>query len=222
MVKQSSPTQKMLFWWGIILIIWSAYRFKFGTDLGIYFDEFVAKPLVFILPVIIYIRKVEKQSLTAGLALKSKELGQDIFLGLCTAAALLFVLYLNVPLKILATNFSKITTTQNIVLVILTAFATSISEELLSRGFVLKRLFAESQNIITSSFFASILFFFLRVPILFSNGKIMGTTLLAMMMMEILFSFAVSIVFLKRKSVVLPVLIHAFYILALYLYLGFS
>jgi len=222
MANKSSPTQKMLFWWGLVLFVWSAYRFQFTTSLGIYFDEFIAKPLVFVLPVIYYAKRVEKKNFFEAVSLRSKNFGQDVVLGLGVGLSFLLILFFSIGPAGLQSRFTHLITTQNIAIVILTAFATSIAEEILSRGFVLKRLYAESQNMFTSSFFASILYFFLRVPILFSNDKIVGRALLGMMFADVLFSLAISFVFLTRKSLTLPILIHAFYILCLYLYLGFS
>lgn len=222
MAKKTSSTQKMLFWWGIILICWSAYRFIFQTERGIYFDEFVAKPLVFLLPVIFYLKRIEKKNITEGLWLKFSNIGKDLSLGIGAGLILFLILFVSVPINVIVSNFHKIISTQNIILVILTALITSFSEEILSRGFVLKRLYEESNNVITSSFFASILFFFLRVPILFSNEKIVGGALLGMMITDVLFSLFVSFVFLIRKSLLLPILIHMFYILSIYLMVGFS
>lgn len=222
MAKQSSPTQKMLFWWGLILFAWAAYRFEFKMSMGIYFDEFIAKPVVFILPIIYFIKRIEKKDFFEEISIKVKTFNEDIILGLGVGIAIFAILLFSVKMPVLQANFNKIVSTQNILLVILTAFATSISEEILSRGFVLKRLYDESKNTITSSFFASVLYFFLQVPILFSNDKIVGSSLLGVMVADVLFSLAISYVFLTRKSLILPILIHAFYILSLYLYLGFS
>src|SRR3989338_7927599 len=58
--KAVSQVQKMLNTWAIVLIIWSVYRSYFKTDLPIWFDEFIAKPIVFLLPVFYYIQRYEK------------------------------------------------------------------------------------------------------------------------------------------------------------------
>jgi membrane protease YdiL (CAAX protease family) len=100
-----------------------------------------------------------------------------------------------------------------------TALATGISEEILSRGFVLKRLYEDSKNILTSSFFASILFFFLHVPILFTNIKLTGNLLLFFMVTDIILSLFNSFVFLIRKSLFLPIFIHALYNITLLLFI---
>ena len=57
-MKTVSYTQKVLNVWAVILILWSIYRAKLA--LPEWFDEFIAKPLIFILPVYLFIRKVEK------------------------------------------------------------------------------------------------------------------------------------------------------------------
>lgn len=214
-----SSAQKALNLWAIILIIWSIYRANF--KLPQWFDEYIAKPVVFVLPVYYYILKYEKKDFFTAVGWKLKSNFSDVFLGLLLGG--LFFL-----MAILA-NFIKfnkfvIFPTQKFffpvfLLTILTAFATSISEEILSRGFVLKRLYEESKNIYTSSFFSSILFFFLHVPILFTNAKITGNLLLFFMTSDLVLSLANSFVFLEKKNLTLPILIHAFYNLSIYFFI---
>ena len=60
MKSKVTATQRALNLWAVILIIWSVYRAKFR--LPEWLDEFIAKPLVFILPVYYYIRKIEKKT----------------------------------------------------------------------------------------------------------------------------------------------------------------
>src|SRR3989344_3962000 len=50
MVRSKSHTEKILNVLAIVLIIWSLYRAYFKTSLDPLIDEFIAKPLVFLLP----------------------------------------------------------------------------------------------------------------------------------------------------------------------------
>ena len=59
MKSKATPTQKALNLWAVVLIVWAIYRAKF--KLPEWFDEFVAKPIVFVLPVYYYIQKIEKK-----------------------------------------------------------------------------------------------------------------------------------------------------------------
>mgnify|MGYP002352054766 CR=1 FL=1 len=210
-------TQKTLNLWAVILIVWAIYRANFSLPEWI--DELIAKPLVFVLPVYLFLKKTDKHNFFTAVGLKSKHWLQDLLLGigiglLFCASALLANF---VKTQRLVFPFSQ-QTPEGALTICLLALATGISEEILSRGFVLKRLYEESKNVLTSSFYASILFFFLHVPILFTNTRISGNMLIVFMVTDLLLSLVNSFIFLERKSLILPILIHAFYNIAMTLF----
>lgn len=218
MKQKVSPTQKALNLWAIILIVWAVYRAK--LHMPEWFDEFIAKPFVFVLPVFYYIKNVEKKPILASLNLHLKKWSSDVLLGFLIGGFFfvnaIFIHYL----KLGRTNiFSQFANSQHLLLIVTLAFATSITEEILSRGFILRHLYEESKNIYSSSFIGSILFFFLHVPILFTNVKITGNLLLLFMGTDMILSFINSVLFLDRKNLALPILIHAFYNLSIVLFL---
>ena len=218
MKSKASPTQKALNVWAIVLIIWSIYRAKF--KLPEWFDEFIAKPAVFVLPVLYYIKKYEKKDFFSALDVRLKLRLQDVLLVVSIGGIFVISAVMANFLK-----FHKVVFFQNsiqfqtVIYVVIMALVTATSEEILSRGFVLKRLYAESKNMYTASFFASILFFFLHVPILFTNVRLTGNLLLMFMGMDMILSLVNSFVFLERKNLILPILIHAFYNLSIILFL---
>jgi membrane protease YdiL (CAAX protease family) len=208
--KNIPKYQKALNLWAIILIVWSIYRAKF--KMPEWFDEFIAKPMVFVLPVYYYIVKKENKDFLTEIYLKSKLFISDIFLSL-----MVVVLFFSSAVTANYIKFNKLIFFKgkfepvDILVIVVIALATAISEEILSRGFVLKKLYEESKNVYTASFLASILFFFLHVPILFTNPRISGNTLLIFMATDMILSLANSYIFLERKSLVLPIMIHALY-----------
>jgi len=213
-----SDYQKALNVWAIILIIWSVYRAKF--IMPEWFDEFIAKPLVFVLPVYYYITKKEKKNFFNEIYLNTKKITSDVILGIGVGGLFLFSAIIANYLKYRKIFvFDKGLDLKSLMIILAIALATGICEEILSRGFVLKRLYDESKNIVTASFFASILFFFLHVPILFTNQRINGSTLLMFMAADMILSLANSYLFIERKSLVLPILIHAFYNVATILFI---
>lgn len=218
MSNKISRLQKALNLWAIILIIWSIYRAN--LRMPEWFDEFIAKPLVFVLPVLLFIKKVEKTSLFKALWIDFKKLASDFFLaffigGVFFGTAILadYIKYKKILFPLLTIKIG------DLLLLISIALATGISEEILSRGFILKRLYEDSKNILSASFFASILFFFLHVPILFTNIKITGNLLLFFMLTDLILSLFCSFVFLIRKSLFLPIFIHALYNITLLLFI---
>lgn len=220
MKEKISPTQRALNLWAIILIVWSVYRAK--LQLPEWFDEFIAKPVVFILPVYYYIKNVEGKKFFPALYLKLKTFFSDVVLGMTMGGIFFATAFLANWFKMKKITLFGQTSgygVQGILLVIALALATGISEEILSRGFILKRLYEESKNIYTSSFFASVLFFVLHVPILFTNLKLTGNLLLMFMATDLILSLVNSFIFLERKSLILPILIHAFYNLTIVLFI---
>lgn len=212
MKSKATPLQKALNLWAVILIAWSIYRTYF--KLPEWFDEFIAKPLVFVLPVIYYIKKIDKKDVLSSLylSLKPKKLFQD-FLYAIGIATIFFVIasltYFIKSGKFISFNYHI--SSANVLLIVVTALATGITEEILSRGFVLKKLYEESKNPFSSIFFSSILFFFLHVPILFANARINGRMLLIFMATDLLLSMVNGLIMIQRKSLTVPILLHAFY-----------
>lgn len=218
MQHKVTNTQKALNIWAIILIIWSIYRTKYHFPE--WFDEFIAKPLIFILPIFIYIKSIEKKSFFSNLYLKTKGLWNELSLGLVVGLTFLISIISGDFIKYHSFSFLtvKLSSSNLIFLTLSIAFATAISEEILSRGFILKRLYEESKNIYKATFFSSILFFFIHVPNLFANNNINGNILIAFICLDFILSIVNSIIFLERKSLFLPILIHTFYNFSLILF----
>lgn len=207
-----SPVQRALNVWAIILIVWAFYRSY--LKMPVWFDEFVAKPIVFVLPVFYYITKVDKKDIFEYFFFKTKfaEVIRDFFYSLGFGALFLFT-------SMAASYFrngkfvfmGKLPSAQDFSYIVIIALATGVTEEILSRGFVLRKLYEESRNVLSSTFFASVLFFFLHVPILFTNAKITGNMLLVFMITDLLLSMVNGLIFLQRRSLLVPIFIHAFY-----------
>lgn len=223
MARRSGATyiEKVLNVWAIVLIAWSVYRGIFRTDLPIWFDEFIAKPLIFLLPLIYFINKNEKKNFFTAVALKNKGVGKEITIGVLlgliffvTGAIGIYVRQNGALLDLGALFQGK-----NVIYFAVISLFTSASEEILSRGFVLKRLYEQSKNVFSSSFFASLLFFFLHVPILFTTERITGTMLLQVMLTDLVLSLAVSFLFIRRGNLIAPIVVHAFYSLSIYLFI---
>src|SRR3990167_5670357 len=76
--KTVSPLQRVLNAWGIVLILWCIYRTK--VVMPEWFDEFIAKPLVFILPTYLYIKNFEKQPFFKQIWLSGNKVVKDLYI----------------------------------------------------------------------------------------------------------------------------------------------
>lgn len=214
MRKPKTVTQKVLFIWGIIILLWSYYRIVFQTTLPIWFDEWIAKPIVFLIPVFLYITRTEHQSFLKGVGLNGHDMFAKmkwgIIVGLCFfGIGIISHVRSSTPFQISAFT---------VISFIGISLATTVTEETVSRGFVLQRLLQETKSPVIAIFNATLLHIFLRIPILFSVSNLTGVTIMTIMGADILMSIIVSLLFLKRKSLYPVLAARFFYTLTLYLF----
>lgn len=214
-MKTTSRTQQILNVYGVILIVWSIYRWKLAMPA--WFDEFIAKPIVFAVPIWWIIVKIEAKPFFEDIWLTTKKLRGDLAYGLSLGAVFL--------ISALFAQFTKnggidlsIVKTHTFLISACIALATAISEEILTRGFILKRFYEESKNIYTASFNASLLFLVLHIPVLFTVPGLRGSLLILLLTTDFILSLINSFVFIDRKSLLAPILIHALYNAAILLY----
>lgn len=217
MGRKIPKIQQVLNLYGLILFLWSIYRWKLGFPT--WFDEFIAKPIVFVLPVYIFITHIEKKGFVNDIWLKTKDFLGDLaisgFLGVTFVGSALFANYIRTG----SLDISPDLASGGLLLAILIPFATAISEEILARGFILKRFFEDSGNVYISAFNASVLFLILHIPILFTIPDLRGSLLIMFLATDFILGLVNSFVYLDRKSLVAPILIHAFYNIAILLYI---
>jgi len=203
--------------WAWILLAWCLYRYFF--KLPEWADEFIAKPLVFVAPVIWYVRRKEKQSL-ATLGLTRRNFFTSVYIGLGFGVVF--------ALEGLATHvikYGKLDVApiaafgQYGFFLIILSLATAFSEELLSRGFVFNRLFEKTKNLAYSSVVSSVMFMLLHVPILVTTTKLQGMTLILFFVTDFVLAVANSLLYYNTGSLVAPILVHIFWNMTVALYL---
>lgn len=217
MTTKTTKMQQVLNVFGVILIVWSVYRWKLQKPE--WFDEFIAKPIVFVGPVYWYITRTEQKDFFSSIWLRFKKIGPDVLMGVALGGIFLAsALFANI-LKHGTIELPRTFAGTSFLLAALMTLATASTEEILTRGFILKRFFEDSGNIYMSSFNASVLFLVLHIPILFTIPELRGTLLIMFLATDFVLSLVNSFIFLDRKSLVAPILVHAFYNLAILFYI---
>jgi membrane protease YdiL (CAAX protease family) len=216
--QENGPLTSVFRLWAWILLAWSVYRYFFHLPEAV--DEFVVKPLVFVVPVIWYVLKREKRPLSSiGLT------GENFFVSLYTGLGIGFLF----ALEGMAANFIKygqftinpiVAFRQYGFLLLLLSVATAFSEELLGRGFIFSRFLEKSNgNLMYASFYSTGMSVLLHVPILLTSLKYQGSTLVLYFATSIAIAFANAILYRQTKSLVGPVLVHLFWNMTVALYL---
>ncbi len=203
--------------WAWILLAWALYRYF--VHVPEWADEFIFKPLVFVAPVIWYVRTRQRQSLET-IGLTAKNLFSSIYIGL--GFGLLFAIegVVTHAIKYGTWEVNPITAFgQYGFFLILLSAATAFSEELLSRGFVFTRILNESKNLMYATFVSAVMFMMLHIPILVTMNKLQGVTLVLFFVTDFVLAVANSLLFYNTRSLVAPILVHVFWNMTVALYL---
>lgn len=214
----ASSLEPMYQLWGWIVIVWALYRYFF--HLPEWADEFIFKPLVFIFPVIWYVRTREKRHLES-IGITTKNIFTSIYIGLGIGFLFAIEGIVSNVLKYGRVELLPNTAFEQfgIGMMLLLSIATAVSEEVLSRGFVFSRLLENTKSLSYSVFMSSVMFVFLHIPILVTGLKLHGVTLVLFFITDIVLAIANSLLFYKTRSLVAPILVHLFWNMTVALYL---
>lgn len=204
--------------WGWILLTWSLYRYFFKLPEA--FDEFVAKPLVFVVPVLWYVLKKEKRTV-ATLGLTTKNLFTSLYVGLGFG----FVFALE-GIAANAIKYGKIQINPiaafeqyGLVTLLVLSIATAASEEILNRGFLFGRIMEKTKSLPYAAILSTVLFVLLHVPILVTSLHLQGTMLVLFFVTDFILGMANSLLYYNTKSLLAPILVHVFWNMTVALYL---
>lgn len=215
--QQESPTEPILRVWAWILLAWSLYRYFF--HLPEWADELIFKPLVFILPVIWYVRRIEKKPLSS-LGITANNFFQSLYIGLGFGAVFALEGFVAHALKYGKLDVNPIAAFRQYGFFLLfLSLATAISEELLSRGFIFSRIYEKTKNLFSSALTSSLLFVLLHVPMLLTINRLQGSTLILFFVTDFILAYANSMLFASTRSLVAPILVHIFWNMTVALYL---
>lgn len=203
--------------WAWILLAWSLYRYF--IHLPEWADEFIFKPLVFVVPVLWYVLKKEKRPLSS-LGLTGKNFFKSVYIGLGFGAVFAVEGLLAHVIKYGRLEVNPIAAFQEYgFFLLLVSAATAFSEELLSRGFVFNRLYEKTGNLARSALIGGVLFLCLHVPILLTINKLTGMTLVLFFATDFILAIANSVLFSMTGSLIAPILVHIFWNMTVALYL---
>lgn len=142
-----------------IFISWIFYRYFFVTPEWV--DEFIAKPLLQVLPVILAVKFFEKKSLSS-LSVGSKRPLLHIGIGLGAGAFLVAESLLMQRLKYGSLSMSL----QGALLPFFISLATGFSEELVYRGYFARRIADITASALVATILQVIVFVLIHVPII--------------------------------------------------------
>lgn len=204
---------------GWILIVWTLYRYYFRGQPE-WIDEFIVKPLVFVLPVFWYVLTREKRPLSS-LGLTTKNFFPSLYIGLGFGVvfAIEGIVANYVKYGTLNIRPIEVISQYGLVSLVVLSLATSLWEEILNRGFLFNRLLERTKNLPYAAVLSTIFFMFLHVPILVTSLHFQGATLIMFFLTTFVLGLANALLLANTGSLVAPILVHIFWNMTVALYL---
>lgn len=147
----------------IIFILWSGYRLIFTQP--VWFDEFIAKPLLWVAP-LFYILKINSRERLAEFGLKKNQNRRALLLGMMTGIGMSLVRIGAVYLRLGYLVFTPYDLLPRPLFGhVEISLVTAVTEELVFRGYFLRVAVRELGNEWLANIFTTILFMLIHVPL---------------------------------------------------------
>lgn len=187
-----------------ITAVWAGYRYFFVQPEWV--DEFIAKPLIDLLPILFVVFTVEKNTLES-IAITKNKFWTYVLVGvglgiLLLSESVVTRLFKNGSVQILTW------TPWALILNILVAFATALVEEVVFRGYFFRRIMWIWDNEITANVLSSVFFTAAHVPLAIFSLHYSGPMLLAYCAQIYVMGTIFAFVFARVESVVPTTVAH--------------
>ena len=197
-------------------VAWSLYRYFFYYPE--WFDEFVAKPCILLLPTIFLATIFEKKSLKS-IGFSSQQLAQNIFIGLGAGIFIAVEAILTRQFKYGQVIFNPDHLTGvSLLTVILIPFVTGFAEEAVFRGYLFTNFLKSYKNEFFANALSTVLFVALHLPILLFVNHLSSVELLFSLVQLAILGALNGIIFARTKTLVAPTVTHGLWNLSAVLF----
>ncbi len=197
-----------------VFLAWGIYRLLFRMP--VWFEETVLKMLVFGIPVVWMVTKVEKKSLEE-LGMVTKGLVPALYFGLLFG---LWLAFFGNILAFLRTGGLAINPEMSVELfgeLMLLGLATAFWEQLLFTGYLLPRLVKDMKSELLGVAIVSLMFAALHVPVQVAQGVELGQIIVRFILLYSL-EFGIGVMYLRLKNLAAPIFAHLAWGSVIYLF----
>lgn len=187
-----------------LIVVWVFYRFLFRFPDDV--EELVIKPIIWLLPLLYFIRK-ERQSF-ASLGITLKNLFPAIYLSLGMGSVFVIVGLLTNYLKYGTFNFGANIGNLPLMSSLGLSFATAFSEETAFRGYIYSRLSFVLKGDFAANIVQTLLWTGIHIPIAFFIWKLDLYSALVYLFITAIFGLGAAFIFNRTKNVFGSIFLH--------------
>ena len=209
MTKAKLPTKETLLkdvtiYAAFLVIFWAFYRFLFQFPENI--EELIIKPVVWLLPIVYFLKKEHLGLDSVGITLKN--LFSSVYLSLGLGAVFLIEALATNYFKYGAFNFGANIGTGMLLPSLGLSFATAVSEETAFRGYIFGRLSYVIKNELWANLIQAVLWTAIHVPIAFFILKMNLATGLVYLFITAVFGIGSAFVYGRTRNVFGSIFLH--------------
>ena len=190
-----------------LFVVWGLYRMLF--KLPVELEELLIKPLVWLIPLFIFLKK-EKLSLSS-LGITSKNLFPAIYLSLSLGILFAIEGVLVNLVKYKAIDFSANLGENSFLIALLISFTTAISEEITFRGYIFNRFWYVLGSEWIANLISSFGWALIHIPIAVFWWELSLVGVLGYLVLTMIFGIGSAFVFARTKNVFASIFLHLFW-----------
>lgn len=201
----TTKTKYPLYYLIYLFAVWTIFRLS-GVITTQELDEFVIKPIIWLVPVLWLIKK-ERVGISS-LGITSKNLFPAIYLSLFLGALFTLLALGANYLKYGNFTFTANLGEKGVLLILITSFATAISEEVAFRGYIFNRFLTNFDNEFFANLVTSLSWVVIRIP---ATVSILGYGLgggIVFLSLSFLYSVGACFIFGRSKNIFSTIFLH--------------
>jgi CAAX protease family protein len=187
-----------------LFLFWGCYRLIFKLPDEV--EEFVIKPVVWIVPVLYFVHK-EKQTLQS-IGLTFNNLFKAVYFALILGSLFVAIAVIANFLKYGQFNFGANLGAQPLLLSLVLSFATAISEEIVFRGFLFTRLWQALGNEWHANLITSTGWMIIHIPITIFVNKLDPASAIIYLTLTFIYGVGAAYVFARTKNIFSSIFLH--------------
>jgi len=202
-----------------LLVIWGFYRVLFRFPEWV--EELILKPVIFLGPVLVMVKNEAKNWKEAikSLGIMWKNTFAALSFGLSLGVFYLFVGRMGQFFRFGGAALNPYgSPIDSVLLVVVLALATAISEEVVFMGYLLPRFMKIWKDEWKSATVVAVLFAVIHLPILVFGYRFSGSLVLGQFLLTFILGFGNSVLMLRLKNIVAPIMSHALWGMAILLF----